>query len=248
MALKDLIASTSALTEEAIENLIKDYARYDVEDKQVAFLPAASKLSGRQKVLVYLVALQGWPILAKGQEIPTAAKPAHLGERVGIHGGTLRPLLKDLKDRHLIATKGGAYSVRAASLSDIKAELEGRAPARRPPKPTRSGTAKGTHAKAPPKDALTKATPAGSKPKRKTAVGKAGELTEKFNGWITDGFFDTPRTLSEVQGRFHEQGDIVPRTTIPSYLLAAVRARPARLVRKKADVGGKDVWVYTKPV
>jgi hypothetical protein len=246
MALKDLIASTSALTEEAIEDLIKDYARYDVDEKEVAFLPAASKLSGRQKVLVYLVALQGWPIVAKGQEIPTVAKPAHLGDRVGIHGGTLRPLLKDLKDRHLIARKGGAYSVRAASLNDIKAELESGASARRPSKPPRPATAKGSRAKEPPKDAPTKAAPAGSKPKRK-AVGKAGELTEKFNGWITEGFFDTPRTLSEVQGRFHEQGDIVPRTSIPSYLLAAVRASPARLARKKAGVGGKDVWVYTKP-
>ena len=247
MALKDLIASASALTEEAIENLIKDYARYDVEEKEVAFLPAALKLSGRQKVLVYRVALQGWPIVAKGQEMPGAAKPAHLGERVGIPGGTLRPLLKDLKDRHLIATRGGAYSVRAASLNDIKTELEGRAPARRPPKPTRPATAKGARAKKPPKDATTKATPAGSKPKRKAAAGKAGELAEKFNGWISEGFFDTPRTLREVQGRFHEQGDIVPRTSIPSYLLAAVRARPVRLVRKKADVSGKDVWVYTRP-
>lgn len=242
MALKDLIASTSELTEDVIENLIKDYARYDLEEKEIAFLPAAAKLSGRHKVLVYLVALQGWPIVAKEQAIPTAAKPAHLGERVGINGGTLRPLLKDLKDQHLIATKGGAYSVRAAGLNDIKAELEGRATARRPPKPTRSATAKGAS-----KESPTNAIPAGSNPKRKTAAGKVRELAEKFNGWITEGFFDAPRTLSEVQGRFHEQGDIVPRTSIPKYLLAAVRARPARLVRKKADVSGKDVWVYTRP-
>ena len=218
-----------------------------MDEKEVAFLPVTSKLSGRQKVLLYLVALQGWPIVAKGQEIPTAAKPAHLGERVGIPGGTLRPLLKDLKDRHLIATKGGAYSVRAASLNDIKAELEGRAPTRRPPKPTRPATAKGAQANESLKDTRTKATPAGPKPKRKAATGKGGELVQKFNGWIIEGFFDTPRTLSEVQARFHEQGDIVPRTSIPSYLLAAVRARPARLVRKKADVSGKDVWVYRRP-
>src|SRR5262249_17016980 len=113
--------------------------------------------------------------------------------------------------------------------------------------PTRPARANGAQAKEPPKDAPTKAAPAGSKPKRKAAAGKAGELVEKFNGWITEGFFDNPRTLSEVQGRFHEQGDILPPTSIPSSLLAAVRARPARLVRKKADVNGKDVWVYTRP-
>src|SRR5258708_7824100 len=131
MALKDVVASKSALTEEAVEALIRDYIRYDLEEKEITFLSAAATLSGRQKVIVYLVALQGWPIVAKGEDIPTAATPGDIGARVGIHGGTLRPLLKDLKDRHLIAWKDGSYSVRAASLADVKAEMDGRAPVRR---------------------------------------------------------------------------------------------------------------------
>jgi hypothetical protein len=235
MALKDLIASTSTLTEEAVEALIKDYVRYDVEEKEIAFLPAAARLSGKQKVLVYLVALQGWPIVAKGQEIPTAAKPAHVGERVGIAGGTLRPLLKELKDRHLIVSRGGAYSVRAASLADIKKEMEGQGVASKPSRPKRGR-------KQPEKAASTD-----PKQKRKAASGKSGDLTAKFNSWITGGFFQKPRTLGEVRDRFHEQGDIIPRTTIPTYLLAAVRAKPPRLTRARADVDGKKVWVYTSP-
>lgn len=243
MALKDLIASTSALTEEAVEALIKDYVRYDVEEKEIAFLPAAARLGGKQKVLVYLVALQGWPIVAKGQDIPTAAKPARISERVGIPGGTLRPLLKELKDRHLIVPKAGAYSVRPASLAEIKKEMEGQAPVRKPAKSRRSS-------KTPerPKTAAPEATtPDEVKTKRKVPSGNVGDLTEKFNGWIQDGFFAKPRTLGEVRDRFHEQGDIVPRTSVPKYLLAAIRAKPARLVRTKADVDGKKVWVYTKP-
>jgi hypothetical protein len=237
MALKDLIASKSALTEEAIEAVVKDYVRYDVEEKELTFLPAGAALSGKQKVLVYLVALQGWPIVAKGQEIPTAAKPAHIGERVGIPGGTLRPLLKELKDRHLIAWKGGAYSVRAASLADIKAEMDGKAPVTVKKAAPRSKRA----AKAP-----KEATRGELKAKRR-ASGKSGDLTAKFNGWIDEGFFRKPRTLGEVRDRFHEQGDIIPRTTIPTYLLAAVRAKPPRLTRARADVDGKKVWVYTSP-
>jgi hypothetical protein len=234
MALKDLIASKSALTEEAIEALIKDYIRYDVEEKEIAFLPAAARLSGKQKVLVYLVALQGWPIVCKGEEIPIAAKPAQIGERLGIQGGTLRPLLKELKDRHLIAWKGGAYSVRAASLSDIKVEVDGGAPVRKAPKPKPGGKAPETGQRIE------------MKVKRKTA-GKSGDLTAKFNSWIDEGFFRKPRTLGEVRDRFHEQGDIIPSTAIPKYLLAAIRAKPPRLTRTRSDVKGKKIWVYTSP-
>jgi hypothetical protein len=235
MALKDLIASKGALTENAIESLIKNYARYDLDEKEVTFLPAAAALSAKQKVLVYLVGLQGWPFVAKGEDVPTAAKPAAIGERVGVHGGTLRPLLKELKDGHVIAWKGGAYSVRASSIAEIKALLEGKAPAAKPPKPKRAHKQPG------------KPTGGEPKPRRAPAAGKDGDIAARFNGWIKDGFFRKARTLSEVRDRFHEQGVILPRSSIPHYLLTAIRAEPPRLVRSKGEVGGKKVWVYTSP-
>jgi hypothetical protein len=34
---------------------------------------------------------------------------------------------------------------------------------------------------------------------------------------------------------------------MPRYLLDAVQANPPRLTRKKRDVDGKKVWVYTSP-
>lgn len=242
MALKDLIASKAALTEEAVEGMIKDYVRFDLEEKEIAFLPAATQLTARRKVLVYLVALQGWPIVAKGQDIPTAAKPAHIGERVGIQGGTLRPLLKELKDRNLIAQKSGAYSVRAASLADIKAEVDGKGSARKLPTPKRVAKPREKETPGEPK-----VVGGGPRAKRRAPSGKSGDLTAKFNGWIVDGFFKNSRTLADVQARFHEQGEILPQTSVPKYLLAAVRASPPRLARTRADVDGKKVWVYSSP-
>lgn len=231
MALKDLIAKRSELTEEAIESIVKDYVRYDVEEKEIAFLPAASALSGKQKVLVYLVALQGWPIVAEEEGIPTAAKPSHIEQRVGISGGTLRPFLKDLKDRHLISWKDGAYSVHAASLADIRAELDGKGIIKRAAKGKRVGK---RDAESPEVN--------DARLRKKSSSARSGKLSDKFNGWIDDGWFDDGRALSNVRDRFHREGDIIPTTSVPRFLLGATRAK--RLERDKEEVNGKTVWVY----
>jgi hypothetical protein len=231
MALKDLIAQKAAMTEDAIESVIKDYIRYDVDEKEVAFLPTAVGLSGKAKILAYLVALQGWPIIAKGEGIATSAKPAHISDRVGIHGGTLRPFLKDLKDRHLIAVKDGAYSVRAVNLAAIKAEMDGSAKAKRPSKAKQKAKA-GSGDETP------------TKGKRRAATGD--QLGAMLRGWIGEGFFDQRRTLADIRRRYHQLGQIIPTTSIPKYVLHAVRAKPPLLEREKAEVDGKTVWTYFK--
>jgi hypothetical protein len=60
-------------------------------------------------VLVVLVALMGWEhVVDEVREVDT--RPADIEALTGIHGGTLRPTLKKLKDAHLIASVDGHYS------------------------------------------------------------------------------------------------------------------------------------------
>jgi len=238
MALKDLVAQKSALAEEAIEAIIKDYVRYDPEERDIAFTPEFAALGNKAKILVYLVAIQGWSFVVD-EPVTVETKPADLDEKLGIPGGSLRPILKDLKDRHLVASKGAGYSVRASSLAAIQRELEQRAGApaptrrRKPTKRTKPATTDEGPAEveAPKPDA---------KGDRKRASGS--DLGDTFRGWIAEGFFDTPKTLSAVQSRFHEEAILIPRTSIPKYLLTGVRTKS--LSRVKEDVNGKQLWVY----
>jgi hypothetical protein len=246
MALKDLIAQKSALTEEAIEYLVKNYVRYDPDELDVAFTPEFASLGNKAKVLVYLVAVQGWEYVIDGP-LAVETKPADLEEKLGITGGSLRPLLKDLKDRHLVVSKGTGYSVRPSHLAAVKRELDTRGVSSVSQARPRRSVKKG-------KSSPVEITPTlGSVPGRKgensvvpqskrRKVANGVDLSQIFNQWISDGFFNAPKTLRDVQNRFHEEAILIPQTSVPKYLLRGVRG--GRLARKKQQVGKKEVWIY----
>ena len=232
MALKDLIASKASLTEDVIEEIIADYARFDPDHKAVVFTPEAQQLTVKAKVLIYLVALQGWPFVLEGS-VPADAKPAEIEESTGISGGTLRPILKELKDRRVIQERGRRYSVRAAALPAIKTEL-GNSSGARPRKARRksnASSAQGSTAQQP------------DDRSRKSAR-HTSDLKGRFDRLIEEGFFDAEKTLADVQTQFHKEAIIIPQTSIPPYLIAAIRDE--LLEREKKKLGNKAVWVYKR--
>jgi hypothetical protein len=235
MALKDLVAQKSALIEEAIESIVTRHVHYDTDVMEIAFTSAAAKLTNKAKILVYLVALQGWPFVTE-DDVPTSAKPADLEDKLGIPGGSLRPILKDLRKRHLVISKSSVYSVRATNLDSIRAEINSAPNFKPQAKRVRKRFGKKNG------DADKSGSVGKTKPRSSATGAKSGDITGKFEGWIDEGFFDEARTLANVQNRFHEEGVIISQTSIPKYLLKAVRA--GRVSRKKQEVGGKVVWVY----
>jgi hypothetical protein len=241
MGLKDLIASKSSLAEDVIEEIVSEYVRYDTDHKAVFLTPEGHELSGKSKVLIYLVALQGWPFVMD-DVVLTDPKPGEIEEHTGIPGGTLRPLLKELKDRRIIIEKGGRYSVLSAALRSIKKEL-GSTP------PASAARSKPKKRKAIPNneaEETNEIAEVGSSAKKKTvrkSVSTAN-VAERFTLWIGQGYFNDWKTLSDVQKRFHKEAVMVPQTSMPSYLLGAVRA--GRLEREKHDINGKTVWAYRK--
>src|SRR5262245_45703059 len=121
MALKDLVAEKGALDEAAIERIVSPYVRYDVEAKEIHFTPAFAGLSTKPRILVSLVALQGWRFVTD-DAMPPDARPSDIEAVTGIVGGSLRPVLRGLSENHHLSEKDSRYSVRSSSLSAVEAE------------------------------------------------------------------------------------------------------------------------------
>jgi len=203
---------------------VSKYVRYYTDTLEVDFTPDGGELSSENKVLVYLVALLGWRYVTDSSpEVST--KPADLEKAIGIPGGTLRPLLKRLKDAHLIAPSAEGYSVREGNLEAIAAFISGeKVPARRKVSATVTSTTK---------------TSADGKSTRRATI---NPISSSIDDWIKDGFFRSPRTLHAVHERLHERGVIALQTSVSGPLLKAVQQR--RLMRQKITENGREVWAY----
>jgi hypothetical protein len=234
MALKDLVVSRAALTEEAIEKIVSGRLHYDTEGKTLSLTPDGSRLPAKKKLLTYLVGLQGWPYVTD-DTVPTDASPTELQEQLGLPGGTVRPMLMDLRDRHLLSSKNGRYSVRAGALHAITSELNGSG---------REGKAKPRSAPSKRnKETSTGASIGGAGRRAKSR--KTGGQSALFTKWIEDGFFDQPRSHADVVKKFRQAGIVVSPTSMPQLFLKAVR--DDQLVRDEANVSGRNVWVYRRP-
>jgi hypothetical protein len=250
MALKDLITDKGALDEAAIERIVGSYARYDVEAKEITFMPAFAALSNRAKILVYLVALLGWKFVTD-DPIPSDARPADIEITTGIAGGSLRPTLRGLCESHVLSERDSRYAVRGTSLPGIEAELnaretdEGARQVRSSPRrKSRRGRATKGAAVEDAQETDIDDGEADPKIKRSRKVGaKTGNIAATFDRWINEGYFDDPRTLAEVQQRFRKEAMMVPQTSLPGYFLGAVRK--GRLKRDEMEVGGRTVWGYS---
>jgi hypothetical protein len=234
MALKDLVADRSKLTEAAIEEIVRDYVRYDPETHEVVLTPAGLALSNDAKVLVILVAIAGWQYVVD-EVRPVDTQPAALEQMTGIAGGTLRPTIKKLKDAHLVVATSEGYSVRVANLDAIGSVIA-RAKANARPAHRKSRHTSADDSTMESADSLPET--GAARGSRRASVPISGSLTRLVDA----GFFREERTLAQVAGRLHEMAIIAKTTSLSGPIADLVRE--GKLTRKKAAEGGRDVWSY----
>src|SRR5579863_2800605 len=252
MALKDLIADKDTLDEAAIEQIIAAYVRYDIEEHSIIPTPAFGDLSNRAKILVYLIAVQGWKFVVD-DPVPSDARPVDIENATGIPGGSVRPILRELSDTRILAEKNGQYSVRSTAFANIQRELSGNQTA---PAPRRARSARRQKRSDQP-PANTKvdeeaadediseaegATGKGRAKRTRRAVGKTHDLGERFSRLIDDSFFDEPKTAKDVREHFRKNAVQVRPTSLPWYFIQAVQDQ--RLTREEIEEKGRKVWAY----
>lgn len=98
MPLKDLVAKKSEIAESVIEAIVSKYVRYYTDALEIGLTPDGTRLSGENKVLVYLVALLGWRYVTDAApEIST--KPADLEKVLGIPAERFAPCSRASRTR-----------------------------------------------------------------------------------------------------------------------------------------------------
>jgi hypothetical protein len=263
VALKDLVVSHAELTEEQIEKIVADYARYDPTAKSVVLLPSAMDLSNKQRVIVYLVALRGWPFVLTEDTPPTNASPAELERALQIAGGSLRPILKELKDSRLIEATDGRYSANPVTFPFLETQLQGSegTDGSRATTPPRSRTRRkhsgarpaASTQVAPDQDATTveaDVQAGGSKASstkrrgRRDATAAGGGPLVRLRQLIAEGWFSEPRTTKDIVNELATRGASYRGQDLTRQMITLTRSTELRRTSQPKPGSTRPVWHY----
>ena len=74
--------------------------------------------------------------------------------------------------------------------------------------------------------------------------GTPGSLSDDVSELVSEGFFDTPKTLGQVKDALAAKGIIKPVTTLSGVMQELVKRKV--LSRERQTIGKKQVWAYRK--
>ena len=231
MALKDLIVDSGKVTEEALEEIISAYVKYELNPYAIVFTPEGNALGNVEKVIVYCASILGWRYVVDDPP-SVSTKPADLENVLGISGGTLRPVLKRLKDNHILAVTEGHYSIRPSNLAAAGRVVSGE-------KNLVTFPSKLKVVKAAKSNVRSDAVVSGNT-KSKKKVGMP--IKASLDALLGEGFFSEFRTLTQILERLHELAVNAKITSLSGPVADLVRYK--KLERKKVNENGKQIWTY----
>lgn len=129
MALEELISKKENL-EEILEKLLKERVRLiEEEDEKIIQIEKklARKLNNYTKILLYLAGKKAWELIEKkntNKEIEFWVKPKEIEKNLQLRGGSVRPLLKQMKEAKLIDYKQKAYRINFAGILELEEKIK----------------------------------------------------------------------------------------------------------------------------
>lgn len=81
----------------------------------------------------------------------------------------------------------------------------------------------------------------------KTFTSKKGSVTERLLELKEEGFFETTKTMQDIQKGFAAKGYHYQSTSLPPYLIAACRNKTLRRLKQKIGEKGAERWAYVNP-
>lgn len=123
-----LFVDGQAIDRELLANAIFPYVRIYLEqgNAQIAFTKEGEALTSKEKLLTYLLARKAIHLRNKELLASEAVSPKELEAATGIPGGTIRPVLKQLRDERLVQidkSEEGGYIARNHALNQISEML-----------------------------------------------------------------------------------------------------------------------------
>ncbi len=103
MSLQNLLVKQAEVEEDVVERVVAQYVKYSDVGK-ILLGDHFGKLANTKKVAVYLVAKQGWKFIPGKEELAKGADNAELERELKLPGNTLRPVVKNLRDRGFVTS------------------------------------------------------------------------------------------------------------------------------------------------
>jgi len=206
--------------------------------------PKFNEWDADQKILAYLLARKAASLL--GVATDEAAMPQMVTAHTGLPAGTVRPKLRAfVEGRRVSQTNAGAYFLAAPQVThaiDALAKSRNNEKARPAGPRTKKSRKKGVAQRS---DARTESKDGALSPERRSErPGRIGGRSPSalVHELLNQGFFDSPKTLADVQKRLKDKaGHSIPVTTLSPLFTRLLRSHT--FDREETDAG---LYAYEK--
>ena len=121
-SLEDLLVDEKEINREILQELLSDYVRIGKQSGRLIPQKEFDKLTAERKVLVTLLSQHAQYELEMAEA--EWLTPATIGEQSGLKAGTVRPMVKQLKDKGVIEDDDGSYRVPTHGLARAQKYIE----------------------------------------------------------------------------------------------------------------------------